>query len=141
MRKLLRISALVIAMLAALPSVAGAQVSIGIRIGSPPPPRVVRVVPRRPGPEYVWVDGYCYPVSGRYRWHAGYWTRPPYLGARWIGPRYNGGQFFTGYWDGSRGRFDHDHQWDRDRGRDRDRDRGDGPGRGNSRGNDRNHRG
>ena len=62
-----------------------AQVSIGISIGPPPPPRVVRVLPARPGPEFVWLDG---------------------------------------YWEGERGRMEHDHHWDRDRDRDyRDHDR------------------
>ena len=98
-----------------------AQVSIGVRIGPPPAPRVVRSHPRAPGPDYFWVDGYWYPVGNRYRWHDGYWTRPPYAGARWIGPRYEGNQFFEGYWDSDRGRFNHDHSWDRDR---RNRDYG-----------------
>ncbi len=49
-------------LLTGLPSF-GAQVSIGIRIGQPPPPRVVYVLPANPGPEYVWVDGYWYPVG------------------------------------------------------------------------------
>lgn len=97
------------------------QVSIGVQIGPPPPPRVVRVVPPRPGPDYVWIDGYWYVVDGRYRWHSGYWTLPPYGGARWIAPRHEGGQFFAGYWEGDRGRFEHDHRWDRDRDRDRGR--------------------
>jgi len=107
------------------------QVSIGIRIGPPPPPRVVRVLPPRPGPEFIWIDGYWFADGSRYRWHDGYWTRPPYEGARWIGPRHDGERFYAGYWDGDRGRFDHDHRWDRDRDRrdhdrrdhDRDRDR------------------
>jgi hypothetical protein len=104
-------------------STASGQVSIGIRIGPPPPPRVVRVLPARPGPEWVWVQGYWYPVGRHYRWHEGYWTRPPYPGAHWVVPRYEGGEFFEGYWGGDRGRFEHDHRWDRDRNRDYDRDR------------------
>jgi WXXGXW repeat (2 copies) len=93
-----------------------AQVSIGIRIGPPPPPpRVVRVRPAMPGPGYIWVDGYQYVDGRRYRWHDGYWTRPPYEGAVWVGPRHDGSQFFAGYWDGPRGHFDHDHRWDRER--------------------------
>jgi hypothetical protein len=40
------------------------QVSFGIRIGAPPRPRVVRVRPPSPGPEFVWIDGYWYPVGG-----------------------------------------------------------------------------
>jgi hypothetical protein len=57
-------------------SAAHAQISFGIRIGEPPPPRAYRVPPR-PGPDYVWVEGYQYPEGGHYKWHDGYWTRPP----------------------------------------------------------------
>jgi hypothetical protein len=102
-------------------SAANAQVSFGIRIGPPPAPRVVRVLPRRPGPDFVWVDGYWYPERGRYTWHQGYWTRAPYAGAVWVQPRYERGQFYAGYWEGSRGRFEHSHSWDRQRERDYER--------------------
>src|SRR6202043_1618745 len=98
-----------------------AQVSVGIGIGAPPPPRVLRVRPVAPGPDYFWVDGYWYPVDGRYVWHRGYWTLPPYGGAAWIGPRWEGGRYYNGYWNGEHGRFEHDHRWDRERERDRDR--------------------
>ena len=101
------------------------QVSVGIRIGPPPPARVI-AVPARPGPEFVWVDGYWYPVGGHYRWHEGYWTRPPYAGAHWVGARHDGERFYNGYWDGDRGRFEHDHKFDKHRDRDwhdHDRDR------------------
>ena len=117
MKTCMRIGVLV-AMLLACGSVAGAQVSVGIRIGPPPPPRVVHVVPVRPAPEFVWVEGYWYPVGRHYRWHEGYWTRPPYDGARWIAPHHDGAQFFEGYWEGGRGRVEHDHHWDRDHDRD-----------------------
>jgi len=99
-------------------SICSAQVSVGIRIGPPPPPRVIRVHPPRPGPDYVWIDGYWYAAGNRYRWHDGYWTRPPYVGARWIGPHHDGARFFDGYWEGDRGRREHDHHWDRDHDRD-----------------------
>lgn len=114
---------LLAAMLLTGMSVFAAQVSIGIRIGPPPPPRVLRMQPPRPGPEFVWIEGYWYPVGKKYRWHAGYWTQPPYAGARWVVPRHDGQQYFAGYWEGDRGRIEHDHHWDRDRGRDFDRDR------------------
>jgi len=91
-----------------------AQISVGIRIGPPPPPRVLRVRPVAPGPGYVWLDGYWYAVGGHYKWHAGYWTRPPYEGARWVGPHHDGERFFDGYWEGEHGRIEHDHRWDRD---------------------------
>jgi hypothetical protein len=103
----------------------GAQISIGIRIGPPPPPRVVRVVPVSPGPEFFWVAGYWYPVGNHWKWHDGYYTRTPYGGARWVVPRYEGGQFYQGYWEGNRGRVEHDHKWDHDKHkRDYDHDHG-----------------
>src|SRR6185369_16172279 len=105
-----------------LSGTAFAQVSVGIRIGPPPPPRVVRVRPVAPGPGYAWVDGYWYPVNNRYVWHQGYWTRAPYVGARWIGPRHENGEWFEGYWEGEHGRVRHSHDWDRDHDR-RDHDR------------------
>lgn len=111
------------ALLLATFSAARAQVSIGISIGPPPSPRVVRVLPARPDPEVVWVEGYWYPVGRRYTWHEGYWTRPPYDGARWVAPRHDGERFFAGYWDGDRGRVEHDHHSDGDHDRDfHDRD-------------------
>ena len=100
----------------------GSDISIGIRIGAPPPPRVVAVRPVSPGPDFMWVEGYWYPDGKHYKWHDGYWTRPPYAGARWIAPHHDGERFYSGYWDGDHGRRDHDHRWDRDRDRD-DRDR------------------
>jgi hypothetical protein len=109
---------LLAAMLMPAISVANAQISLGIRIGPPPAPRVVAVRPVSPGPAYFWVDGYWYPVSGHYRWHAGYWTRPPYEGAHWVAPHHDGQQYFVGYWDGPHGRVEHDHGWDH--GKDRD---------------------
>jgi hypothetical protein len=94
-----------------------AEVSLGVRIGAPPPARVY-VRPVSPGAGFYWVDGYWYPVGRHYSWHNGYWTRPPYEGARWIGPRHDGHMFYGGYWDGPHGRFEHDHRWDRDHYRD-----------------------
>ncbi len=111
-------------------SVSHAQVSLGIRIGPPPRARVLRVQPRSPGPGYLWVGGYWYPVGRQYKWHEGYYTQPPYAGARWVEPRHDGQQFFAGYWDGDHGRVEHDHKWDknhdgnRDGGRDNDENRG-----------------
>ena len=95
-------------------SLFAADFSVGIHIGPPPPPRVVHVRPVTPGPDYVWIEGYWYPVNGQYRWHDGYWTRPPYAGAIWVVPRHEGGQYYAGYWSGPRGRMEHDHAWDRD---------------------------
>ena len=103
------------------------QLSVGIRIGPPPRARIVRVQPRSPGADYVWVGGYWYPVGRRYTWHAGYWTRPAYTGARWVEPRHDGERYFEGHWDGDRGPVAHDHRSDHDSGNrdykhDRDKD-------------------
>ncbi len=97
--------------------------SVGVRIGPPPPPRVIRVRPAAPGPDYVWVDGYWYPVSGRYVWHDGYWSRPIYPGAHWVGPRHDGERFYQGYWEGEHGKVAHDHRWDKEHDRDYGRER------------------
>lgn len=125
MKKLISTFCLAAVLLTGGVSSAAAQVSVGVRIGPPPAPRVVRVAPNRPGPDYVWVDGYWYPVRGHYVWHDGYWTRPPYRNGRWIAPRWERGQFYDGYWgrDDNRRNRDYDRR-DHDRdGRDRDYDR------------------
>jgi WXXGXW repeat (2 copies) len=121
MRKL--IQTLAISTLLLVPAAtAHAQVSFGIRIGEPPPPRAYRVPPR-PGPDYVWIEGYQYPQGGRYVWHNGYWTRPPFADAYWVAPYHVGGQYFPGRWESNRGYLTHDHRWDRSRQRDERRDR------------------
>jgi hypothetical protein len=100
-------------LLAACSLFAESHWSIGIGIGtpysaSPPPPPVVTYTPPCPGPEYRWVPGYYYPVGGRFAWHAGLWSRPPYGGAYWVAPRYYENRYYPGYW-GHRERH-----WDRD---------------------------
>jgi hypothetical protein len=103
-------------------STAGAQVSFDLRIGPPPPPRVYRV-PAQPGPDFVWVEGYWYPQGSHYRWHDGYWTRPPFAGAYWVAPYHLDGRYYAGRWEDGRRSFRHDHRWDRGRQRDEGRDR------------------
>ena len=120
MRRFLQTVA-VSALLLAPASAAQAQVNFGIRIGEPPAPRAYRV-PNRPGPDYVWVEGYQYPEGSRYRWHDGYWTRPPYEGAYWAAPYYYDGNYYSGQWEGSRPNFAHNHGWDRGKRRDDHRD-------------------
>jgi hypothetical protein len=136
MRTLMK-AALVAAMLFATVSGMKAQVSIGVIIGPPPPPRVVRVLEPPPDPDFIWVEGYWYPVGRHYLWHEGYWTRAPYEGARWVPPRYDGRQFFAGYWEGDHGRVEHDHRWDRDHDRDHDWDHDRGHHRGHYKGHHR----
>ena len=116
MRKLFQSLALSTLLLASASS-AHAQVSFGIHIGEPPAARAYRV-PRQPGADYVWIEGYWYPQGSRYTWHNGYWTRPPYQGAYWVSPYYDGGQYFSGSWESDRGNMAHNHRWDRGKQRD-----------------------
>jgi hypothetical protein len=105
-------------LLLAFAPAAHAQISFDVHLGSPPPaPRAYRVPPQ-PGPGYVWVDGYWYPVNGQYRWHNGYWTQPPYADAYWVAPYYERGAYYTGHWEGGRGDVHHDHGWDQAKQRD-----------------------
>lgn len=85
------------------PPAHAADVSIGVNIGAPPPPRHEVYVERdRPGPDYVWVNGYWGGEPGHYAWTKGHWDRPPHRGARWVEPRWEnrGGHytFVRGYW-------------------------------------------
>lgn len=105
-------------LLLAAGSLFGADFSVGIQIGAPPPPRVLRVRPRAPGADYVWIDGYWYASGRRWLWHDGYYARPPYAGAVWVAPRHDGRMFYEGYWRGDRGQYGHDHRRFGDRDRD-----------------------
>lgn len=116
MRKLLPSLALAGLFLASAPT-ANAQVSFSLHLGEPPAPRAYRV-PRQPGPDYLWIEGYWYPDGGHYKWHDGYWTHAPYEGAYWVAPYYLHGEYFPGRWEGSRGNLYHDHRWDRAKQRD-----------------------
>jgi len=104
-------SSAALALLLGAGSAVQAQVSIGVAIGRPPAPVVIEeappaprayVVAAQPGPEFVWVEGYWFPQGKHYRWHDGYWTRPPYGGAYWVQPYYYRGRYVAGYWEGRR---------------------------------------
>ena len=113
--------ALLAAVLMVSESAFGAQIPIGLQIGPPPPPRVVRVVPLRPASEYVWVPGYWYPADRHYQWRDGFWVRPPYEDAVWISPRYSEGRYLVGYWSQpvARGKGHEPHGQGRGRGHNR----------------------
>jgi hypothetical protein len=119
MRKLLQTFA-ISALLLASASAANAQINVGVHIGPPPAPHVYHVPPQ-PGPGYIWVEGYQYPQGSHYKWHDGYWTRPPYAGAYWVEPYHVGGQYYAGRWEGSHV-VAHDHHTDRSSQRDYRRD-------------------
>jgi hypothetical protein len=114
MKGFLIITLLVATMLTCM-SAFGAEFSIGIMIGTPPPPPVVRIMPACPGPEFVWIAGYWYPAGSYYRWHDGYWTQPPYRMARWVGPSYDGQRYYSGYWERGRAWNTHERNWNRNR--------------------------
>jgi hypothetical protein len=63
-----------------------------------PPIAPVAYAPAYARPGYAWVAGYHYPVGPRYVYRPGYWARPPYAGAFWVGPRYYGHRYYPGYW-------------------------------------------
>lgn len=84
---------------------AGVRIGFGIGVGggyyAPPPPVVryeVAPAPYYARPGYAWVGGHYYMNGPRYAWQTGYWARPPYARARWIGPRYYSHRFYPGYW-------------------------------------------
>ena len=97
---------LLILFLLAGTSVFAAHLFVGVGVGpaygyyaAPPPPApVVSYAAPYPGPGYSWVGGYYYPAGPRWSWHAGYWARPPYRGAYWVGPRYSSHRYYAGYW-------------------------------------------
>src|SRR5262249_53867606 len=86
-------------------SVAHAQVSVGVRIGPPPPPRAYKVPPQ-PGPDREWVEGHYTARGSHYQWHNGTWARPPRPGAYWTQPYYADGHYYAGRWEGGNSRTD-----------------------------------
>lgn len=61
--------------------------NVRITTGRPPAPRrEVRVA--RPGPDYVWINGYWADDGGRWDWVPGRWERPVEPQAYWIPARY-----------------------------------------------------
>src|SRR4051794_33763896 len=116
------VQTLAIAAICLTPALAAqAQVSFDVRIGAPPAPRAYHV-PRQPGPDYAWIEGYWYPQGSHYKWHDGYWTRPPRAGAYWVQPYHANGQYVAGRWEDGRGNIAHDHHWDKGKQRDERRD-------------------
>jgi hypothetical protein len=76
-----------------------AQVSIGVQIGAPPPPRAYKVPPQT-NPDHEWVEGYWEPHGSKYQWRNGHWAQPPRRGAYWEQPYYSNGRYYKGSWQG-----------------------------------------
>ena len=112
------------------PLARSAGLDINLMLNAPPPPRHEVIVERsRPGPDYVWINGYWGNNRGRQEWVAGHWARPPHARAVWVEPRWErrdrGYVFVNGYW-GDRGNDDRrDHRDDRNDYRSNRNDRND----------------
>ena len=111
------------ALTAALAIPAMAQ-SVGLYIGTPPPPIRYEARPAMPGAGYTWVEGYWGVHDGRYVWVPGHYDRAPYTGAYWVHPHYDhynrGWAYREGYWSHERRPDEYEHyDWDHDRDRDR----------------------
>ena len=62
---------------------------LDVRITTGHPPAVRREVRvARPGPDYVWINGYWADNGGRWEWIPGRWERPVERNAYWIPARY-----------------------------------------------------
>ena len=120
MKKALQTLALSV-LLFAPASASSAQVSIGIRIGEPPPPRVYRS-PYAPAPSLCGSK-----ATGIHRADNTRGTTATGRGRRtrartWVEPYHVGGQYYAGRWEGSRAPLLHDHRWDREKRRDERRE-------------------
>ena len=109
--QMMKTKLLVVMALACASAFAETRFSIGVNIGgypgyapggyyvaAPPPAPPRYFAPPSPGPGFVWVSGYYYPVGRRYEWRPGFWSRPPRPHAVWIAPRYSRNRYFGGYW-------------------------------------------
>jgi hypothetical protein len=68
------------------PSTAGADASSTVIVQQAPPPPPVEPVVVAPGPDFIWVGGE-WEWNNRWVWRGGYWGRPPYVHAVWVGGR------------------------------------------------------
>jgi len=93
--------------MAAMPLASPAQVSIGITIGTPPPPIPYYSQPALATPGEIWEPGYWAWGPAGYYWVPGTWVMPPSVGLYWT-PGYwsvNNGYYSwnNGYWGSSVG--------------------------------------
>lgn len=67
-----------------------------------PPPRRVEYVTARPGPGFVWIDGFWLHEYNRYSWVPGHWERTPRGKKHWKSGRWRrhdrGWYWVPGYW-------------------------------------------
>src|SRR5579872_3575653 len=105
MKTLLKISAVCLLLVMAVPSFAQVSWGVDLRFGTPPPPPR-EVIVERPYPDAVWEPGYYnYGPDYRYAWVPGRW-HPHY----WVPQGHRYGWYGRRDWD-DRGRDNR--QWDR----------------------------
>lgn len=81
-----------------------AQMSIDIRVATPPPPLPVYVQPPLPGADYLWTPGYWAwdDIEDAYYWVPGTWALAPRPGLLWTPPWWGWSAgayvFHAGYW-------------------------------------------
>lgn len=85
------------------------HVSVGLRIGIPPPVIVREAPPRRvseavvvsPGPGYIWVAGHYSWNAGQWLWVPGAWVSAPQPGAVWVEGRWDEStkMWTEGHWE------------------------------------------
>jgi hypothetical protein len=87
---------------AGLTACSGGAVVYSRRPMPPPPSLAVGIVGARPGPGFVWVDGYHDWRGKRYVWVPGRWHKPPRPHAIWVpgswGRRGPNHVWIRGYW-------------------------------------------
>jgi hypothetical protein len=94
--KTLKRTLLGVALLGGIAAMAPAQIplpplppGLNVRITTGRPPAVRREVRvARPGPDYIYVNGYWHDDGGRWAWIPGRWERPAAPQAYWIPARY-----------------------------------------------------
>ena len=69
-----------------------------VYVDEAPPPRRVEVISARPGPDFVWIEGY-WSWNDRYVWVPGRWDRPPRRNLRWASGRWRHGPHHQWYWE------------------------------------------
>jgi hypothetical protein len=71
-----------------------------------PPPRRVEVIPVRPDPAFVWIEGHWVWAHEDYVWRPGRWQQPPRRKAKWVQGHWHrhGRQWYwqPGHWKGGR---------------------------------------
>ena len=95
-------TALLAAIMFAIPAASFAQISVGIAVRIAPPVLPVYEQPLCPGEGYIWTPGYWAYGDDDYYWVPGTWVLAPRVGVLWT-PGYwgwgDGGYFWHGgYW-------------------------------------------